>query len=71
MMSKPTFRAVPPPEMPDGVDYRFRVHEVLLSFNNDEDATHFRRWWNDRGFKLFDEWTEASIEAACEDIRED
>lgn len=33
-------------------------HQVLLSFNNDEDAVNFNEWWNRRGLEAFAEYME-------------
>ncbi len=33
-------------------------HEVFLSFNGDDDAVAFIRWWNDRGLNMFAKWTD-------------
>jgi len=34
-------------------------HEILLSFNGDEDAALFDEWWNLEGLDAFMKWAEA------------
>lgn len=33
-------------------------HEVLLSFNSDEDAILFSDWWNFKGWTQFKKWAD-------------
>jgi hypothetical protein len=31
-------------------------HEVLITFNGDEQALAFREWWNSVGYKVFEKY---------------
>ncbi len=42
-----------PPTITRETVLRTADHEILLSFNNDEDAIVFFEWWNRAGEKLF------------------
>lgn len=39
-------------------DEHFTVpeHEILLSFNSDNDAVAFYEWWNEKGWTEFEKW---------------
>ena len=37
-------------------------HEVLLSFNNDEDARNLKEWWYEIGFESFIYWLENKLD---------
>lgn len=40
------------------VTHKVREYQVLVSFNNDEDALPFEEWWFTEGEYLYREWIE-------------
>lgn len=38
------------------IEYRTPDHEVLLSFNGDDQAVLFSQWWNQKGLQAFTKW---------------
>jgi hypothetical protein len=44
------------PEVRTDAHFSVPEHQILLSFNNDEDALLFLDWWNECGWKAFAKW---------------
>ena len=42
------------PEMPELITREVYDHEILLAFNDDDDAVAFREWLQEEGFGLFE-----------------
>lgn len=55
-MSKKDRKPFTDVSMPRQVTYSVAEHEILLSFNGDDDAVAFADWWNSEGTFLFRAW---------------
>jgi hypothetical protein len=46
------------PELKRETKFRLAEHQILLSFNNDEDAYPFEDWWYEEGFEMYQKYVE-------------
>lgn len=44
------------PTLEDTVETDLAPHEVLLSFDKNDDADEFRDWWESEGWQQFHDW---------------
>lgn len=50
------------PEIKSEFTREVHEHEILLSFNGDDDAVLFYEWWNAKGWELFRKWADKQNE---------
>jgi hypothetical protein len=49
---------IDPPSIEQETTVRMAEHEIMLSFNGDDDAVAFYEWWNSKGLTAFLKWAE-------------